>query len=177
MGEKVTRRRFVMLAGGLGGMAIAGRAIGLSSPSDDGVVVGAVVSAHPSGLLVESPDFGEVAVETLPGAYLWRDGPISSSDFREGDEIVAEGAWAEGAFSAHSVTPLYRMATGVVSELGDSEIVVGSLAIALTSDSEVHGSTATPVEVLEVGDAVSVLGRIEPADDGFIGLLLEPADH
>lgn len=68
-------------------------------------VVGVVEDAHGSSRLTIRPHDGarRVDVVAAPRALVDRDGPATLSDFAPGDEVFAQGFWADAALLATSV--------------------------------------------------------------------------
>lgn len=110
-----------------------------------------------------------VRVELDARASVLRDGPAALADFAPGEEVGAGGEWREdGIYVADTVESTYRLLDAEV-RAADAETLVtdDGVVILFTGSTEPRGGVgpqgqeveATPVDDIDPGDRVMVLGR------------------
>jgi hypothetical protein len=165
------RRREVLA----GGVALAGAgAVPVASALVDGEPSATGVISHIDGsrlLTITSRDGKGITVRVDVDAAINRNGAATLDDLVVGDEISADGSWAEDAFHASSVELLYRLVDGAILERGHDVVSTDGGTVRLTSKTESEGGsalsqrlTAAPLESLGAGDHVVVLGHRDPSE-------------
>jgi hypothetical protein len=178
----LSRRRFIF---GVGSGIIGGTLLGAAtaratisgSPGhpaiSDEVVAGAIESIDSTSVFQVGTRGEPTRVVLAENAHVWRDARATLSDFRAGDEVVAEGRWVSDSFVASALTNLYYALEGrVVEERGD---YLRSAAWQARFVAETRLQRGTSLAVVRPnnfrpGEFVNVLARRGSQADEYVAL-------
>lgn len=154
-----------VLAEGAFASAPAVQAAGTPLPLVVGVIEGV---ASPNTLRIRSRRAGPVVVRVASDALVRRGihGAEKRLDaFRLGDAVVAEGAWADGAFVAHAVESAFQVVAGTVQRRSGAELTVADRQLVLRDETMIftgYGFADTTLAAISVGDEVVVATWYDP---------------
>lgn len=130
------------------------------------LAIGTVEARGPNTLRVRTRN-GLVTVRCVAEATYGRGVSPSASlgSFVHGDEIVAEGSWMNGVFTATSVVSMYREVKARISTRDGNLLHTSAGIVELTPDTTAEGTDAfiaRPLAELRAGDFIGALVWIEP---------------
>ncbi len=161
-GTSITRRKFLG-TGAAAGVALAGYAfLGYANDAHangpyDPVLPGIVTRVGAPNTLHVVNRAGPAIARFSGTATFWRDGPARLTDFLPGDEVVAEGAWAENVFSATNLVCFFHAIHGTVTAVGENLYVTTTGIVRVTQ----YTRFQNPASKLAVGTAIFAIGRLD----------------
>ncbi|HEX6701331.1 MAG TPA: hypothetical protein VF101_11425 [Gaiellaceae bacterium] len=195
--HRYSRRRFLRTAGGgvVGVSAAAALGVAVAEATSEGApklgrppVTGVPFSPNPpdvvAGFLqsadvgrrtavLQTAEQGRINVAFTNDALLWRDHRVGLNAFTPGEELVAEGTWADGVFSAFSLITIYQSLYATVTGVsGDRVFTSGGTLRFVPETRHQHGDELLPARAAEarLATQVGAIVRYVPRDREYVVL-------
>jgi hypothetical protein len=176
---QVTRRGFLGLGAAAGIAALTAEGSAGADPAKPWLI-GSVDRVESDRVLYvkQAHSNGPAVLVTLAaGATVLRDHAAGLTDFQPGDEVGVDGTWMDdGSYVADRVESTYRLLEAKVEAANRNKLVTDEGDIALTGGTRPRKGVshdglrgeATPVDAIEPGEHVIVMGRLVPARGGAL---------
>jgi hypothetical protein len=195
--HRYSRRRFLRTAGGgvvgLSATAALGVAVAEAtsetapkvggppvtrvpfSPNPPDVVAGFLQSADPGSrtAVLQTAEQGRIDVAFTNDALLWRDHRVGLNAFTPGEELVAEGSWSNGVFSAYSLITIYQSLYATVTGFsGDRVFTSGGTLRFVPETRHQDGEELLPVRAADarLATKIGTIVRYVPRDREYVVL-------
>lgn len=136
-------------------------------------VAGVIESIREPSTLHLKGDDAAFEVRIGSDATIWREGLAALSDFRVGEEVVAEGHWVGRRFEATALINMYRLVEAAVLASEGQTLRTSEGTIRFVASTRLHrGEDLRPVATAEfaAGEPIRALGRIDVETGELIAL-------
>lgn len=144
---------------------------------DRDIAPGVIESIDTPGRLELRWDTHLTEIEFTPDALFWRGKVVNLSEFRLGDNVVAEGTFEDGRFTANNLSIVLHSAEGAVSKFQSDRFSLGDWLVLLTAetkwlDSDGIAQIESPKHLVD-GVHLSVTGCREPEQSTLLASLVQ----